>query len=202
MPLLQLTPAVAGEGGPGPGCGAVLGPPVGGVGQSLVASSSSRGPWRGDDEWWRCGDRGVKHVHCHTALPAPSVIILVAQSVVGSHSCSLFAQIKTHLTFQDFFSFSPFSPGCCWVTCVVEAWLGVRAGGVEAPHPGRGEQLGGLALGQGLDAVLGAALRVARVAPPHQVPGTTQLELETKAIRRFAKILQSRRGPLLGPFTG
>ena len=60
------------------------------------------------------------------------------------------------------------------VTCVVEAGLGVWAGGVEPPHPGRGQQLGGLALSQGLDAVLGAALRVARVAPPHQVPGTTR----------------------------
>ena len=60
------------------------------------------------------------------------------------------------------------------VTCVVEAGLGVGAGCVEPPHPGRGQQLGRLALRQGLDAVLGAALRVARVAPPHQVPGTTR----------------------------
>ena len=74
-----------------------------------------------------------------------------------------------------FFQLFPISPAVvALVTCVVESWLGVWAGGVEPPHPGRGQQLGRVALSQGLDAVLGAALRVARVAPPHQVPGTTQ----------------------------
>ena len=67
--------------------------------------------------------------------------------------------------------------------------LVVEAAGAVQPLargvPGAGEQLGGLALRQGLDAVLGAALRVARVAPPHQVPGTT--ELQTTNHRCFHK---------------
>ena len=39
------------------------------------------------------------------------------------------------------------------------------------PRPGAGQQLGGLPVSQGLDGVLRTALRVARVAAQHQVPG-------------------------------